>query len=112
MHDSLKSAALATPLFGPAWAAFRRRQLHAQDSRRPEHYRALASEQGLIYDEEETANLVRERMACRGYDPPKRELGDIHTFAFIPRVGWHTALYSDLEELGPVTEFDYIAFGY
>jgi hypothetical protein len=39
-------------------------------------------------------------------------LGDIHTFAFIPRIGWHESLYNDLRELGPVSEFDYAALGY
>ncbi len=48
----------------------------------------------------------------RGYVPPKRRRGEVHTFAFIPRVGWHGVLYGDLAKLGPVTEFDYVGIGY
>jgi hypothetical protein len=37
---------------------------------------------------------------------------DVHTFALIPQFGWHKHLLPDLEELGPVTLFDYVAEGY
>jgi hypothetical protein len=48
----------------------------------------------------------------RGYTPKKRQPGEIHTFAFIPDLGWHRHLLPDLEELGPVSHFDYVAHGY
>jgi len=51
-------------------------------------------------------------MAARGYTPAVRALGEVHTFAIIPRLGWHSHLYDDLFELGPVTEFDYVKDGY
>lgn len=69
----------------------------------------MAEEAGVIYSRESSTAAVRERFANRGYDPPRRGVGDIHTFAFVPSRGWHEALIPDLRELGPLTRFDYAA---
>ena len=95
-----------------AWGEFRRRQLHAEYAERRERYAALAAARGLRYDESGVPAAARARLARRGYTPVRRAPGEIHTFTFIPRIGWHAALLPDLAELGPVTEFDYAALGY
>ncbi|MGP8246930.1 MAG: glycosyltransferase [Bryobacteraceae bacterium] len=55
---------------------------------------------------------IHTRLASRGYSAVRRQLGEIHTFAFFPSLGWHCDLLSDLRVLGPVTHFDYLAAGY
>jgi len=80
--------------------------------KRREHYARICEEKGLVYSETETINQVRTRLRSRGYTPPKRRIGEIHTFAFIPKLGWHGHLYPDLYELGSVTEFDYVSLGF
>lgn len=95
-----------------AWTSFRRHQLHEDYDTRREHYHAIARREGLAYDEDRVAGSVAERLAARGYAVTRKAVGSIHTFAFIPRIGWHDALYPDLRELGPVSEFDYAAEGY
>ena len=80
--------------------------------RRREHFAAICQERGLVYREADTIAQVRQRLQDRGYTPVRRRLGEVHTFAFIPRLGWHEHLYPDLHELGPTTEFDYVALGF
>jgi hypothetical protein len=65
-----------------------------------------------VYSESGVLADVRKRLAGRGYAPPRRHNGEIHTFAFVPDIGWHRLLLPDLHELGPVTVFDYCALGY
>jgi hypothetical protein len=110
--ELLKARILRAPVLGDVWAAFRRRQLHREYVARREHYANCARERGLVYRESEVRSAVRARLNARGYRTTLRRTGEVHTFAFIPRIGWHPALYTDLEELGPVTEFDYIRLGY
>lgn len=111
-RESLRSALRRIPAFENAWGAMRRRQLHRQYAARRDHYSRLAGHHQFVYRESEVADQIRKRLTARGYTPSVRRLGGIHTFAFIPRVGWHSALYEDLRELGPVSEFDYAASGY
>jgi len=80
--------------------------------KRRERYCAICEEKKLVYDEKNSIHSIRKRLADRGCSPKKKSLGAIHTFAFIPRVGWHFHLFDDLDMLGPVTEFDYVAYGY
>jgi len=79
---------------------------------RRERYAVLCKNRELVYSEATTQTKVRKRISDRGYTPLKKKLGEVHTFAFIPRLGWHEQLYNDLYELGPVSEFDYIACGF
>ena len=94
------------------WGAYKRqRMLQAYRARR-DRYAGLASERGLCFSEQDVVEQVRSRLSARGYSPAMRSLGEVHTFAFIPRLGWHGALLPDLEQLGPVTQFDYTEHGY
>lgn len=68
----------------------------------------MAEDTGVIYSPESSTAAVRERLANRGYHPPRRDVGDIHTLAFVPSLGWHEALIPDLREMGPLTRFDYV----
>lgn len=101
IYDSLRRSR-----FGTAWGEFRRLQLHRQYDQRREHYRSIAEARGLRYDEESSVASVRARLAGRGSRPAGKKVGEIHTFAFVPKVGWHDALLPDLRELGPVSDFD------
>jgi len=91
---------------------YRRSQLHRQYEARREHYTREANERGLEYREADVARLVRARLAARGSAPVQRSPGEIHTFAFVPQIGWHSSLLPDLRELGPVTLFDYRQLGF
>lgn len=94
------------------WSWYRRQQLHRSFRQRQAEYARRAESAGLQYNVRSTAAEVQQRLAQRGYEPTTKDGGDVHTFAFIPRIGWHPALYPDLQELGRVSEYDYAAHGY
>ncbi|MGI9032840.1 MAG: CgeB family protein [Acidimicrobiales bacterium] len=110
---------MRTPAGYQRWKAYRRASGAWQRSRlehhylaRRERYAAEARQRGLSYREGQVCGAIGARLGARGYTPPVRPMGKVHTFAFIPRISWHCALYSDLHELGPVTEFDYVKSGH
>jgi len=88
------------------------RQLEAAYEKRRAYYYDIARKRGIVYDEGRVQSAVRERLAERGHLVRKKQLGDVHTFAFISRRRWHNHLYDDLKRLGPVSEFDYEGRGY
>jgi hypothetical protein len=94
------------------WGLYRRSQLHRRYNTRRERYAREANQRGLAYCEADVVRLVRARLSARGSTPSPRPPGEIHTFAFIPQIGWHPALLGDLRELGPVTMFDYAQLGF
>lgn len=100
------------PASSRAHAAYRSRQLIRAYRKRREAYHAACRTRGIVYSEAASVAAVRARIAERGYKPALREPGTVHTFAVIPRYGWHDHLYAELAGLGPVTEFDYRALGY
>jgi glycosyl transferase family 1 len=108
MANTIRARVRGTPVVAEAWAAWKRRRLHRDYAAKADWYAGRAP---VAYREEDVVADVRRRLAARR-PPPKRRVGEIHTFAFIPRIGWHGTLYNDLAELGPVTEFDYVALGY
>ncbi len=90
----------------------RERRLLKTYQRRREWYSGICIARGTSYEKKSTVREVRRLLGKRGYRPPQNRIGDVHTFAFIPRYGWHGQLYEGLAKLGPVTEFDYTALGY
>jgi hypothetical protein len=112
LPSSVKERLRNWPPARTLWTRIRAAQLHREYERRREHYARLAGERGLRYDAAAVESAVRARLAARGYSPPPRVVGDVHTFACIPMFGWHRHLLPDLQELGPVTHFDYTAHGY
>jgi spore maturation protein CgeB len=112
MRQTLRAVALRNEHARRAWGVLQARRLHHEYRLRREHYAALCRAQGLVYEPGAVRRAVRERLAARGYHPTQRSLGSVHTFAFVPRLGWHDALYPHLRALGPVAEFDYVALGY
>lgn len=72
-----------------------------------EKYASRASELGLAYDLGASTELVRSRMRARGYSPIRRDLGDVHTFLWLPEKSWHSSLLPALMGLGEVSRFDY-----
>ena len=65
-----------------------------------------------MYREGEVVAAIRARLRDRGYIPTPRQSGQVHTFAIISQFSWHRHLLPDLQELGPVTLFDYVSLGY
>lgn len=112
LPDAVKQWVEHQPLVDAGWSWHRRQQLHRSFRQRQMDYARRAEVAGLRYDLQSTANDVQQRLASRGYHPTLKDSGDIHTFAFIPRIGWHSALYPDLQVLGRVSEYDYSAHGY
>src|SRR5262249_31082899 len=108
----LKTALLGQPVFQQIWGTYRCGQLHRDYVARREYYAHIARDRELVDCEHEVITSIRARLAERGYTPVPRQMGEIHTFAFIPHLSWHTALLPDLRTLGPVTEFDYMAYGF
>jgi hypothetical protein len=94
------------------WAVWRRHQVERDYIQRRETYAQMARERGLVYRETDVRAAVRARLKNRGYAPHRRRHGEIHTFAFVPRIGWHSKLLPDLQELGTLSIFDYVEYGY
>lgn len=94
------------------WGAFRARQMVSAYRRRRDAYAAVALARGLSYSEERVSESIRSRLVGRGYAPRRKPSGAIHTFAFVPDMGWHRMLLPDIHLLGPATVFDYAALGF
>ncbi|HEX8251899.1 MAG TPA: glycosyltransferase [Thermoanaerobaculia bacterium] len=108
IKDRLRNASLPRRL----WTSYRRVQVEREYRLRRDYYQRVASERGITYSDEQTTLAVRTRLAARGYTPPRRKSGEIHTFICTPLVAWHGDLVTELQELGPVTHFDYVARGF
>ena len=80
--------------------------------KRRERYNKICVEKKLLYSKENTISLLKKRFADNATKINKKEIGQIHTFAFIPIFSWHYELLDDLYELGNVTHFDYLKFGF
>jgi hypothetical protein len=103
---------LEQPFLRKGWGAIRSRQLLRDYQARREHYCRLAREQNLVYRESSSIAAIRARLEERHYRPTPRKLGEVHTFAFVPDLGWHRELLTDLRDLGPLTLFDYVSMGF
>lgn len=112
LKQQLRDLSFRIPGFLHCWGAFRDRQLLKSYETRREGYHKSAVERGLKYSEANTISMINERFEKRKYVPKKHSVGNIHTFAIVPQMGWHPHLIPDLKELGPVTLFDYTALGY
>lgn len=108
----LKKNILAIHFFRRLWAEYRRQQLHMEYISRRERFSALVAKEMVVYREDNVVSEIRKRIATRGYTPAPRKVGDIHTFTCIPQFSWHKHLMPDLQELGHVTLFDYVALGF
>jgi hypothetical protein len=112
LPGDLKRAFQRVPLFLRFWQYLRGKQLHREYSVRREHYAQRAQTQGLVYRESEVIQAVRDLLGKRDSSPHPRRMGGIHTFAFVPDLGWHRELLPDLRSLGPLTVFDYVSLGF
>ena len=112
MLEGVKKILFRVPALQEAWSRIRARDFERTYAARRDGYARRAEERGLVYRESESVAAIRDRLARRRHPPPRRRVGEVHTFAFVPRISWHASLIPDLRELGPVTEFDYAALGY
>ena len=112
MSSRLKRFLLNNLFIRRLWGFFRSRQLLREYAARREYYASLAQKKNIVYRESDSIAAIRARLTDRGYRPTSRKIGEIHTFAFIPDLGWHRELLMDLRSLGPVTVFDYVSLGF
>jgi hypothetical protein len=112
MQNGLANWAKHQSSIDTLWGYRRRTQLHAAFRQRMDHYAQRFQAEGLTIDETVIEREVQSRIKDRGYTPTRRRSGEVHTFAFIPKISWHAALYPDLEALGPVSHYDYAAHGF
>ncbi|MEA2488571.1 MAG: hypothetical protein QOH21_363 [Acidobacteriota bacterium] len=112
LPKGLKDALRQPRMVRSLWTRYRERQVVTEYRARREHYALLARERGLRYSLDGTRELVRQRLAARGYTPLRRRRGEVHTFASFPGSSWHPHLLPDLHELGPVTYHDYQTRGF
>lgn len=110
--EFIKSILKRNLLILSGWTRYRSWGLQRDYEKRREHYNKLAQAKGLFYRESEIFASIQARVRGRGYAPVRRQMGEVHTFAFIPIYSWHRHLLPDLQELGPVTLFDYVSLGY
>ena len=110
--SQLKQFLLKQLFLQQLWGFFRSRQLLRQYEARREYYARHAQAKNLIYHESDSIAAIRARLRDRGYRPTSRMIGEIHTFAFVPDLGWHRELLTDLRSLGPLTVFDYVSLGF
>lgn len=94
------------------FSGFKRRQLEKAYRLRREYYHKITEARGIAYNGQAVKKSIRERISQRHYAVVQKELGQIHTFAFVPRRQWHEHLYDELRLMGSVSEFDYEGSGY
>lgn len=108
MIDRVKSS----PVARRVWGSYRRHLFRREYISRRESYHRQARISRLWPNPDSLRVDVSQRLAKRNYIPEQKRLGDVHTFAFLPLFSWHQHLIPDLERLGPLTQFDYTAFGF
>lgn len=94
------------------WTHYKTYRLHREYRKRRDSYYRQVTQNNLPTDRDQMLREVRERLLKRGYEPVARQKGELHTFAFIPQLGWHSHLLPDLRELGELTLFDYASLGF
>ena len=100
MSSRLKRFLLNNLFIRRLWGVFRSRQLVRDYQARREHYDRLARQQNLVYRESSSIAAIRARLEERHYRPTPRKIGEVHTFAFVPDLGWHRELLTDLRASG------------
>lgn len=109
--DGIKRLFQSFSWIDAVWGLKRRIELQSSYRRRREAYWKKV-EKLPPWTQQDIQREVRQRLKERGYHPSLRLPGQVHTFAFIPRMGWHGDLYPDLHELGSVSWYDYTQYGY
>jgi hypothetical protein len=78
---------------------------------RRQHYLEQARHLGLHYSAALVRDRTKARLAGRKIAVIPRRLGEVHTLAFFPLLGWHEQLLAPLRVLGPLSYFDSLATG-
>ena len=112
MKQLLKKTLLGNELARKAYGFAQESWFDRDYRRRREGYQARVAGDGRAYSREAAVARARERLAARGYTPKPRQLGEVHTFAYVPSSWQHqNQIASALEKLGPVTRYDYVSRG-
>jgi hypothetical protein len=112
VRAAARSLVMQMPAAKLLWTSYRGRQLVREYRTRRERYAMLSAQRGIRSDEGFVLTMVRDRLAARGWQAPRREPGEVHTFAFVPLRHEHGQLLTDLHRLGPVSLYDPVARGY
>ena len=89
----------------PAWRAYRKYQIQESYVNRARHYNDL--DKGGIPQGEDLVKILRKRLNTRGWSAENKKIGQVHTLAVIPSVGWHATLVETLREIGKVSTFSF-----
>jgi spore maturation protein CgeB len=112
MKQNVKNALLSFRLGRRGYGRIQESWFEWTYRKRRERYEALVAGDPGAHSGEASVARARARLARRGYTPPRREMGDIHTFAYVPSNWSHqNQIASALTALGPCTRFDYVARG-
>jgi hypothetical protein len=109
--QAIKGMIRRLPVLSRGWENWRRSQFLREYRRRRETYDAVVRARGIVYDPERSADAAIKRVAARGHEIRPRQSADLHTLAFIPRLGWHSILIAELSKLGQLSLFDYTELG-
>jgi spore maturation protein CgeB len=113
MKQLLKRSLLASDAGRAAYALAQEAWFHHTFRRRRERYEALVRDQPEALRADAAIRRAREALRRRGYTPPPRDFGSIHTFAFLPSHWQHqNQIAQALTRLGPCTRFDYTRHGF
>ncbi|OQY76001.1 MAG: hypothetical protein B6D44_00360 [Ignavibacteriales bacterium UTCHB2] len=108
----LKNLLFKNNLFYSNYSKFKSHKLLNEYRKRREYYHNKCLKANISYNELDVIIEIRKRISKRGFTVMKKNVGEIHTYAFIPRHTWHNNLYDDLYELGKVSEFNYLEHGF
>jgi hypothetical protein len=110
MKSGLKNKVLEVDILRKIWAKHRANQLVKRYRGWAQKYGKLADEMGLVYTEEIAKNNIRSYIKRCG--ATQKLPGEFHTAAFFLTHDWGIGVLSELEELGPVSVFDYQKQGF
>jgi hypothetical protein len=112
MKNRLKDALLAFEAGRQCYGRVQGNWFEWTYRRRRERYEALVAADPRAHRPEAAVARARARLAQRGYSPSRRNIGEVHTFAYVPSNWSHqNQIASALSAIGPCTRFDYVAKG-
>ncbi len=110
MIPSIKNTLLDLSAFRHLWGDMRAAQYEKRYRLWQHHYCRLAEVKGLRYSPGATRQAVGTRL--RNRVPTSRQLGEVHSLIMTLTRNWALGMVYELEELGPVSVFDWEQFGF
>jgi hypothetical protein len=107
LKNKVKSLLLSIPLFSYFWLIKRDADFKRSYRTRRKFYKDASQKSGKIYIHDKAEDHISDGLKRNRYNIKPKNLGEIHTFAFIPSIAWHATLLPDLKLIGPLTHFSY-----